>query len=313
MKTPETVAGGEASEAVGAEPSADDVRRALLARIDAGDLRPGERLGSERDLATSLGVGRSTLRQALGILKDEGVVRRVPGRGGGTFVSQSKIERDLSRIVGVPAMLRSQGVTAGTRVVKAGLDAADDKAASELGLEPGALVVSLVRLRLADGSPISVEHASFPADRFPGLLELPLGGSMYELLEEHYGALPGEAVERIEVVPASPDEASILGVAPGAALLSIMRTTVDDDGSPIEYSHDLFRAERTRIVVRTPGRGGITRAARSPGRVVELRAQAVRRASPAGTVQPGEAGPAGAARAARARPPDEPSDEEVPN
>ena len=57
-----------ASEAVGAEPSADDVRRALLARIDAGDLRPGERLGSERDLAASLGVSRSTLRQALGAL-----------------------------------------------------------------------------------------------------------------------------------------------------------------------------------------------------------------------------------------------------
>ena len=60
------------------------------------------------------GSSRSTLRQALGLLEDEGVVRRVPGRGGGTFVSQSKIERDLSRIVGLPAMLRSQGVTAGT-------------------------------------------------------------------------------------------------------------------------------------------------------------------------------------------------------
>ena len=78
-----------------AEPSAADVRRALLGRIDAGDLRPGERLGSDRDLAASLGVSRSTLRHALGALYDEGVVRRVPGRGGGTFVSQSKIERDL--------------------------------------------------------------------------------------------------------------------------------------------------------------------------------------------------------------------------
>ena len=170
-------------------------------------------------------------------------------------------------------MLRSQGVTAGTRVVTAGLGGADETAARELGLETGALVVSLVRIRLADGSPISVEHATLPADRFPGLLELPLGGSVYELLEEHYGARPGEAVERIEVVPASAEEGAILGVAAGAPLLSIMRTTVDEAGHPMEYSHDLFRAERTRIVVRTPGRGGITRAARTPGRVVELRAQ----------------------------------------
>ena len=304
------MAGSEASEPLAVEPTADDVRRALLARIDAGDLRPGERLGSERDLAMSLGVSRSTLRHALGVLQDEGTVRRVPGRGGGTFVAQSKIERDLSRIVGVPAMLRSQGVTAGTRVVRAGLDPADDGAAAELGREPGALVVSLVRIRLADGSPISVEHATFPADRFPGLLELPLGGSMYELLEEHYGARPGEAVERIEVVPASPDEGSILGVAPGSPLLSIMRTTVDEDGKPIEYSHDLFRAERTRIVVRTPGRGGITGAARSPGRVVELRAQAVRRGAPAGTVPPGGAGQK-IGPAARATPAGKATDEEV--
>jgi GntR family transcriptional regulator len=265
------------------EPSAEEVRRALVARIDEGELRPGDRLGSERDLAVSLGVSRSTLRTALAILREEGVVRRVPGRGGGTFVSQSKIERDLSQVVGLPAMLRSQGVTAGTRVVTAGLEGADETVAEELCLKLGALVVSLVRIRLADGSPISVEHATLPADKFPGLLELPLGGSVYELIEEHYGTRPGEAVERIEVVLASLDEAAILGIAPGAPLLSITRRTVDESGSPIEFSHDLFRAERTRIVVRTPGRGGITRAARAPGRIVELRAQGVRRGAGAST------------------------------
>ena len=257
---------------------AEDVRRALVSRIGDGELRPGERLGSERDLAASLGVSRSTLRQALGVLYDEGVVRRVPGRGGGTFVSQSKIERDLSRVLGLPAMLRSQGVTAGTRVVTAGLEGADETVAKELGVKAGALVVSLVRIRLADGSPISVEHATLPADRFPGLLELPLGGSVYELLEEHYGTRPGEAVERIDVVLASSDEGAILGVAAGAPLLSIMRNTVDESGDPIEYSHDLFRAERIRIVVRSPGAGGITRAAGSPGRDVELRGQTVSQA-----------------------------------
>jgi GntR family transcriptional regulator len=263
------------ARALPAEAGAEDVRRALVSRIGDGELRPGERLGSERDMAASLGVSRSTLRQALGVLHDEGVVRRVPGRGGGTFVSQSKIERDLSRVLGLPAMLRSQGVTAGTRVVTAGLEGADETVAKELGVKAGALVVSLVRIRLADGSPISVEHATLPADRFPGLLELPLGGSVYELLEEHYGTRPGEAVERIDVVLASPDEGAILGVAPGAPLLSIMRNTVDENGDPIEYSHDLFRAERIRIVVRSPGAGGITRAAGAPGRHVELRGQTV--------------------------------------
>src|SRR5207249_12168063 len=65
---------------------------------------------AERALAAELGVSRAALRQALAVLEEGGLVRRVPGRGGGTFVSKGKIERDLSRVVGVPALLRSQGV-----------------------------------------------------------------------------------------------------------------------------------------------------------------------------------------------------------
>ena len=79
----------------------------------------------------------------------------------------------------------------------------------------------------------------------------------------------------IEVVAASPDEAMVLDVAAGAPLLSITRTTTDTDDEPIEFSHDLFRADRTRIVVRTPGQGGVARASRGRGRVIELRSQAV--------------------------------------
>ncbi|HEY5989020.1 MAG TPA: GntR family transcriptional regulator [Streptosporangiaceae bacterium] len=252
----------------------EDVRRILADQISAGRLRPGQRLGAERALASALGVSRATLRQALAVLEENDLVRRVPGRGGGTFVSRAKIERDLSRVVGVPALLRSQGVVAGTRVLSARLAEAEESAMHALRLRGGDLVIDLVRIRLADGSPISVEHAMLPADRFPGLLELPLGGSVYELLEERYGTRPKQAVERIEVVIASPDEAMILDVPSGAPLLSITRTTTDADDEPFEFSHDLFRGDRTRIVVHTPGHGGIPRASPGRGQVIELRAQA---------------------------------------
>jgi GntR family transcriptional regulator len=252
--------------------TSEEVRRALAERIGSGQLRPGQRLGAERALAAELGVSRATLRQALAVLEEGGVVRRVPGRGGGTFVAKGKIERDLSRIVGVPALLRSQGVVAGTRVLSARLAPADDVAAQALRARPGDLVVDLVRIRLADGSPFSLERAKLPAKRFPGLLELPLGGSVYELIEEHFGTKPHDAVERIEVVLATADEAAILEVEPGAPLMAITRTATDADGEPIEFSRDLFRADRTRIVVRTEG--GSARAVPGRAPVIELRAQA---------------------------------------
>jgi GntR family transcriptional regulator len=250
--------------------TASEVRRALLERIASDGLHTGERLGDERSLATELGVSRATLRRALDALESEGVLRRVPGRGGGTFVSRLKVERDLSSILGVPAYLRRQGISAGSIVLSASIDPADGESARELHLSADALVVSVVRIRLADASPISLEHARFPADRVPGMLQLPLGGSLYEVLQDRYGVVPAEAVERIEVAPASDGEAALLEVEPRAPLLSIRRTTTDADGQPIEFSIDLFRGDRTRIVVRTEGRGAITRSARVGGELVGL-------------------------------------------
>jgi GntR family transcriptional regulator len=231
--------------------AAEDAKRRLLEQIRTGALEPGAKLGGERDLARALGVSRSTVRQALSSMERAGVVRRIPGRGGGTFVAHPKVDRDLSRIVGVPALLRQQGITAGTRVVSTALVRADETTRAQLQLPEDAYVLEVVRIRLADGVPISLERARLPASRFPGLLELPLGGSLYELLEAHYGIQPDEAVEHIEVILAGHDEAAVLAVAVSAPLLSITRTTCTADGEPFEHSLDLFRADRTAITVHT--------------------------------------------------------------
>lgn len=234
-------------------PTAGEVCRRLLEQISSGALLPGQRLGGERDLAVEFGVSRSSLRQALAALERDGVIRRLSGRSGGTFVSAHKVDRDLSRIVGVPALLRDQGFLAGSKVVSAAVIQADAATAKYLKLESGEFICDLTRIRLADGLPLSLEHLRLPAERFPGLLDLPLGGSMYELLEHHFGVKPATAEEWIEVASATDEEALILGVAAGAPLMSIVRTSIDDDGVPIEHSHDLFRADRIRIRVRTRG------------------------------------------------------------
>jgi GntR family transcriptional regulator len=253
-------------------PTAEQVRRQLLDQITSGALHPGQRLGTERYLAVELGVSRSSLRQALASLELDGVLRRVPGRSGGTFVaSDNKFDRDLSRIVGVPALLRDQGFTAGSKVMSSAVVVADATTAQRLQIDRGAYVYDVVRIRLANSSPISLERVRLPAERFPGLLELSLGGSIYELLEEHFGVRPAESEERIEVVAATADEGAILGIPPGAPLLSIVRTTVDAFGVPLEDSHDLFRADRTRITVHTRD-GATVGSSTTRGEVVELRA-----------------------------------------
>ena len=255
-------------------PTGDEVRRLLLERIAMGALLPGQKLGAERDLSLEFAVSRSSLRQALASLEADGTVRRIPGRGGGTFVSGGKVVRDLSRIVGVPALLRDQGFTAGTRVLSASVVAADGPTSKALMISADAFICEVIRIRLADGSPISLENARLAAERFPGLLELPLGGSLYELLQSEYNVEAVEAEERIEVVFATEDEGLILGVATSSPLLSITRTSFDSSGMPIEHSHDLFRADRTRITVRTKGDPVTTASTTTRGNIVEFRTRA---------------------------------------
>ena len=236
--------------AVSLGPTALAARDRLLDGVAAGRPGPGERLGAERELAERLGVSRSTIRAALADLERSGVVRRSRGRGGGIFVAERKIERDLTSLAGLPAYLRRQGFQSDARVLSTATVEADGETAAALGLSEPALVLEVVRVRLADGDPISLERALFPADRFPDLLDRSLGGSLYELLTTHYGLVPGEAEERIEVVAAGTAEARLLGLRRGAPLLAVARTAWDADGRAFERSHDLFRADRARIVVR---------------------------------------------------------------
>lgn len=235
-------------------PAAASLRDRVLDEIAAGSPPPGGRLGAERELAVRFGVSRSTLRAALDALETAGVIRRVRGRVGGVFVSERRVERDLTSLTGLPAYLRRQGFQSGARVLSTATLGADADTAAALDLPVGALVLEVVRVRLADEQPISLERARFPADRFPGLLDRSLSGGLYELLESGYDLRPAEAEERVEVVGATAAEARVLELRPGAPVVSIARTAWSADGRAFERSHDLFRADRVRIVVRVRSR-----------------------------------------------------------
>ncbi len=153
----------------------EELRRRIVGDINAGT--PGAKLGSERDLAEQYGTSRSSLRQVLAALEEAGLVHRVIGRAGGIFISHGQVERHLSDVVGVPAFLANQGYVAGTRVLSTRITTPDDATKTALRLGPGDYVIEIQRVRLADGSPISLEHAQFPADAFPGLLDQQLRGS----------------------------------------------------------------------------------------------------------------------------------------
>ncbi len=223
----------------------------LADAIAAGRLAPGDRMPTEQDLAAWFKVSRMTLRHALGKLATRGLVTRAVGRHGGTFVAAPKLEQDLTTLTGFSEQLRRRGMVAGARVLSATERPAGPAAAAALKLGERDHVCEVRRVRLADGSPVALEHSLFPAAAFPGLLSGRLDGSLYELLEVRYGKRPHRARESLEPVTAGVRDAEALEICEGAPLMLVERTAFTQSGEPVEFARDLFRGDRTRIVVWT--------------------------------------------------------------
>lgn len=235
----------------GQEPAHVQIEQWLVRAIGRGELAAGDRLPPEQELAAAIGVSRMTLRQALGRLEARDVILRTPGRRGGTFVAEPKIECDLSGWAGFTHVMRQAHVRVGARVVSAQTLAAPRAVAEGLGLPRGDAVHQVVRVRRAGRRPLALERSWFPAVLFPDLLDRPLTGSLYALLRKAYGHEPRVADEYVAPVVAAALEAGLLDVAPGTALLQVERTTSTGSGMPVEYARDLFRPDRIRLRVRS--------------------------------------------------------------
>jgi GntR family transcriptional regulator len=222
---------------------------AIEGAISTGDLEPGHRLPPERQLARWFGVNRLTLRQALADLERRVLIRRLTGRKGGTFVAEPTVERDLSAFAGFSEQARRHGLVASSVLLHAREKEAPPDAAVALELAPGSPVFEVARLRLANGRPFVLEESSFPGERFAGLLDEPLDGSLYELLADRFDARPRRAVESLQPVRADKQAAGLLEVSRGAPLLMVERTAFDNAGAPVEFARDLFRGDRTHMVV----------------------------------------------------------------
>jgi GntR family transcriptional regulator len=207
-----------------------------------------------------------TLRQALAALDGRGVVERIPGRSGGTFIVEPTIECDITGLAGFTEQLRRGQVRASARVVRAGLTEATAKVAKELAIPRGSAVYEVVRVRRAEGDPLALERSYLPSELFPGLLDKRLSGSLYARMARDYDLAPQSATEFLEPFVAGADVAALLAVPVGSALLRIERTAASAAGQPVEYASDLFRPDKIRITVRTvAGSGGALRAAGPSG------------------------------------------------
>jgi GntR family transcriptional regulator len=224
-------------------PKYQSVHDALLLAIEG--LPAGTAMPTERELCTTYGVSRATVRQALGQLEIEQRIFRRQGKG--TFVARPKIDQRLELTSHTEGM-KERGISPSSKLIDvrripAGLDVG-----AQLDLSSKAEVLRIERLRLADGEPIAIEVVYLNADRFDGITAaLSDNASLYQLLATNYGVELASAEETIEAVVAEGREAGLLKCQAGMPLLMLSRRTLDTSGQPTEFVRSLYRGDRYRF------------------------------------------------------------------
>ncbi|GAA2039643.1 GntR family transcriptional regulator [Streptomyces carpaticus] len=213
----------------------------LEAAIEHGELLPGTLLGNEIDLAGRLGLSRPTVRQAIQVLVDKGLlVRR---RGVGTQVVHSRVRRPLE-LSSLYDDLESAGQRPATRVLSIEETEAPAEVAAALGLAEGTPVRRVERLRLTHGEdPIARLRNYLPLDLLT-LTHADLEATGLYRLMRAAGTTLHSARQSIGAKAATATEAAALAEEPGAPLLTMQRTAFDDTGRAVEYGTHLYRASR---------------------------------------------------------------------
>jgi GntR family transcriptional regulator len=228
-------------------PAYQRIQGAIRKRIDTGQLRAGDPVASERDLARTHQVSLMTARHALTSLERQGIVER--RRGIGTFVAPPKIQ--FNKLMSYTEQMATRSLFARTKVLFAKVVFDEQDVIARLALPPHSGVFKLERLRQASEEPFALETCYLSSSEFPDLLSAPLASdSLFKILERNYGVELGYADEEIDATAADPRTAELLAIARRDPLLRIRQLIYSVRGKAVMYAIGLYRFDRHRLLIR---------------------------------------------------------------
>lgn len=230
-----------------AVPLYQQVKQILCERVSESKMA-GRLLPPEPDLASMFGVSRMTVRRALGDLASNGLLTRRKKLG--TRVSrQSLLTEDLVRLSSYTEQAAAAGSSTRTRLLGVRLHVPDELTQERLQLSEGEQTLCLERLRgTQELFPVAYLHSEIPA-RFSIGPEEDFSSSLYHLFERKHNIPVVGAHQTIRAAKASPEQAKLLGVSPGACVLMIEGITFTTGGAPLEFVRGVYRPDRYQFSV----------------------------------------------------------------
>jgi GntR family transcriptional regulator len=213
--------------------------RARAAASAAGSLVP-----SEAELSAEFGASRVTVRRALELVREDGLI--AARQGFGWFVATEPVRQRLEHLGTIEDQLHESGRRGERRVIEFAFENPPERVRNVLDVDQ---VLRVKRINLADGEPFAVVTVWCPAELAGALSREDVERRpFYELLDFE---LRG-ATQTIGADAAESADAALLGVPVGAPLLRCQRVTTDTAGRPVLMSEHLFPAHRTEFVVELP-------------------------------------------------------------
>ena len=215
--------------------------------ITNNQLKEFDSLPTEKFFCEHFNVGRSTVRKAMDILAEDGIITRIQGKG--TFVAKGKLERKIEKIYNFSDEIRASGLIPSSKLISLTLDYPDDFIKSILTVKENEKVYCVKRLRLANKEPFLFETTYLPFS-FIGVLSNKAleTGSLYQMLNDA-GIVPYSATESYEAVILNKSAAGLLGCKIGSPGFLIERRTMVENGTIFEYTKSYMLGDRSKLIV----------------------------------------------------------------
>lgn len=226
------------------------IKNIIKDMLNNGYLTPGDMIPAEYELCSAFSISRTTVRQALSELVEEGIFYRVKGRG--TFVSQEKINHNLQEEKALFTNgLINKGLEPTTMVVEHKTIPASAEVAAALGLSVNAEVISLKRVRYTNNDPIYIKQTFLPYNLCKNILEYDLNEeSLCNLLSKNIQTKLSYSQYSFEAVTATKEDCELLNISKITAIQLSNSISYNKFNIPVKYTICRYRGDKNTFFIK---------------------------------------------------------------
>lgn len=218
------------------------VKDTLLKYIQNQTWRAHTLIPTEQELMELFNVSRTTIRQAITMLVQEGLLEKRQGKG--TIVLPMKLVGNLGRLRGFAEEVMERGLIPRSQLIRAEFISMLSFEKSMLQIPDNESVLLIERIRFANDTPIAIERSCWPEKIGQVLMKYDLNSAKYYEILESNNVFLKKAKEKISAINATLHEADLLGIRGGEALLEMTRLSYGIDGLPMEFTRTKFRSDQ---------------------------------------------------------------------